>query len=123
QASERPVKTFTVGFGEPRYDERPFARAVAERYGTEHEEIVLEPDVAATLPRLAEAYDQPHGDEAALPLFLICEAARRQVTVALTGDGGDESFAGYERYRAHELAARTHLPGARVSARVLRRLA
>ena len=67
---------------------------------------MLEPDVEAALPRLADAYDEPHGDEAALPLFLICEAARRDVTVALTGDGGDESFAGYERYAAHRLAAR-----------------
>src|SRR5581483_8754657 len=122
QASGRPVRTFTVGFGEPRYDERAYARAVADRFATEHTEVVLEPDVAATLPRLAEAYDEPHGDEAALPLYLICEAARRHVTVALTGDGGDESFAGYERYRAHELAAATRIPGARLSARLLRRL-
>ena len=73
------MRTFTVGFGEPRYDERPYARAVAERFATEHTEVVLEPDVEATLPRLAEAFDEPHGDEAALPLFLICEvgAARR----------------------------------------------
>ncbi len=112
RASSRPVRTFTVGFGDPRYDERPYARAVAERFATEHTELVLEPDVESTLPRLAEAYDEPHGDEAALPLFLICEAARREVTVALTGDGGDESFAGYERYAAWRLAG-----GCRASAR------
>jgi asparagine synthase (glutamine-hydrolysing) len=123
RASSRPVRTFTVGFGEPRYDERPYARSVAERFGTEHTEAVLEPDVAATLPRLAEAYDEPHGDEAALPLYLICEAARREVTVALTGDGGDESFAGYERYRAHRLAGRLPRPGAGAAANILRRLA
>ncbi len=121
RASDRPVRTFTVGFGEPRYDERPYARAVAERYSTEHTEVVLEPDVEATLPRLVEAYDEPHGDEAALPLFLICEAARRNVTVALTGDGGDESFAGYERYAAHRLAARLPRAGAATAARALRR--
>jgi asparagine synthase (glutamine-hydrolysing) len=122
QASGRPVRTFTVGFGEPRYDERAFARAVADRFATEHTEVVLEPDVQATLPRLAEAYDEPHGDEAALPLYLICEAARSEVTVALTGDGGDESFGGYERYLAHRLAGR--LPGrpAGVAARALRRV-
>jgi asparagine synthase (glutamine-hydrolysing) len=106
EASSQPVRTFTVGFTDERYDERRYARAVAERYATEHEEIFLEPDVAATLERLAAAFDEPLGDEAALPLFLICEQARRRVTVALTGDGGDESFAGYERYAAAALAER-----------------
>ena len=120
RASSQPVRTFTVCFGDDRYDERRYARAVAERYGTEHEEIALEEDVAGTLPRLAEAFDEPLGDDAALPLYLVCEAARRHVTVALTGDGGDESFAGYERYVAHELAGRLHVPGARTAARVLR---
>jgi asparagine synthase (glutamine-hydrolysing) len=120
QASHRPVRTFTVCFGDERYDERRHARAVAERYATEHEEIVLDEEVAGTLPRLAEAFDEPLGDDAALPLYLVCEAARRHVTVALTGDGGDESFAGYERYAAHELAGRLRFPGARAAARVLR---
>ena len=106
QASAGPVRTFTVGFGEPRYDERAYARAVAERYGTEHEELVVEPRAVEVLPRLAWALDEPLGDEAALPLRLICEAARAHVTVALTGDGGDEAFAGYERYVAHGLAGR-----------------
>ena len=117
-----PVRTFTVGFADPRYDERAHARAVAERYSTQHEELVLEPDVAATLPRLAAAYDEPLGDDAALPLFLICEAARQHVTVALTGDGGDEAFAGYERYAAHELAGRLRVPGKKIAARTLRSL-
>jgi len=122
RASTRPVRTFTVGFGEPRYDERPYARAVAARWQTDHTEVVLDPDLAATVPRLAESYDEPHGDEAALPLFLICEAARREVTVALTGDGGDESFAGYERYLAHRLAGRLPVPGAGAAAKALRGL-
>jgi len=122
RASADPVQTFTVGFTDERYDERAFARAVAERYGTRHEEIVLEPDAAATLPRLAEAFDEPLGDEAALPLFLICEAARQEVTVALVGDGGDESFAGYERYAAMRLADRVPVPAASVGARFLRAL-
>ena len=120
QASDRPVRTFTVCFGDERYNERRYAQAVAERYATEHEEIVLEEDVAATLPRLAEAFDEPLGDDAALPLYLVSEAARRHVTVALTGDGGDESFAGYERYVAHELAGRLHVPGVGAAASVLR---
>jgi asparagine synthase (glutamine-hydrolysing) len=110
EASTRPVKTFTVGFSDARYDERRYARAVTERYGTEHQELVLEVDPTETLARLACAFDEPLGDEAALPLFLICEAARRHVTVALTGDGGDEAFGGYERYLAHRLAG---LPGLR----------
>jgi asparagine synthase (glutamine-hydrolysing) len=122
QASSQPVRTFTVGFADARYDEREHARAVARRWGTLHEEIVLEPDAAATLPRLAAAFDEPLGDEAALPLFLICEAARRHVTVALVGDGGDESFAGYERYVAHELAARVPATPAASAARLLRAL-
>ena len=122
QASAEPVRTFTVGFSADRYDERPYARAVAERYETRHEEIVLEPDAAATLPRLAAAFDEPLGDEAALPLFLICEAARREVTVALVGDGGDESFAGYERYAAMSLADRVPAPAASLGARLLRAL-
>jgi asparagine synthase (glutamine-hydrolysing) len=122
QAGGGPVRTFTVGFAEQRYDERTYARAVAERWSTRHEEILLEPDAAATLPRLADAFDEPLGDEAALPLFLICEAARREVTVALVGDGGDESFAGYERYAAMGLADRVPAPAARAGARLLRAL-
>jgi len=122
QLSADPIRTFTVGFADERYDEREFARAVADRYGTRHDEIVLEPDAAATLPRLAAAFDEPLGDEAALPLFLVCEAARREVTVGLVGDGGDESFAGYERYTAMGLAARVPAPAAAAGARLLRAL-
>jgi asparagine synthase (glutamine-hydrolysing) len=122
QASTEPVRTFTVGFSDDRYDERRFARAVAERWSTTHEEIVLEPAAAETLPRLAAAFDEPLGDEAALPLFLICEAARREVTVALVGDGGDESFGGYERYAAMGLADRIPRPAAAAGARLLRAL-
>jgi asparagine synthase (glutamine-hydrolysing) len=122
QSQAEPVRTFTVGFADERYDEREFAQAVAQRWSTRHEEIVLEPDAQATLPRLAAAFDEPLGDEAALPLFLICEAARREVTVALVGDGGDESFAGYERYAAMSLADRVPAGAARVGARLLRAL-
>jgi len=121
-ATHEPVRTFTVGFADTRYDERAFARAVTQRYGTQHEEIVLEPDAAATLPRLAEAFDEPLGDEAALPLYLICEAARNAVTVGLVGDGGDESFAGYERYAATALAEHVPRPVASAGASMLRRL-
>jgi asparagine synthase (glutamine-hydrolysing) len=114
------VRTFTVGFGDERYDERAYARAVAERYGTEHEEIVVEPDVTELLPRLARSFDEPLGDEAALPQLVVSELARQRVTVALTGDGGDEAFAGYERYAAVGLAEKVALPGAGTAARMLR---
>jgi asparagine synthase (glutamine-hydrolysing) len=120
QASAHPVRTFTVGFTDERYDERAYARAVADRYGTVHEELEIVEDVAATLPRLAAAYDEPLGDEAAFPTFLIAEQARRHVTVALAGDGGDEAFAGYERYIAHGLAQRVPGVAARTGAAAIR---
>src|SRR3954469_12053236 len=104
QAQAEPVRTFTIGFPDPRYDERAYARAVANRYGTRHEELEIE--AAPELDRLAHVFDEPFGDEAALPLLHVCEATRRHVKVALVGDGGDEVFGGYERYRAHALASR-----------------
>ena len=122
QQSTDPVRTFTVGFSDARYDERPYARAVAERYGTVHEELTIAEDVAATLPRFVSAFDEPLGDEAAFPTFLIAEQARRHVTVALGGDGGDEAFAGYERYIAHGLAARVPGVAARTGAAAVRLL-
>jgi asparagine synthase (glutamine-hydrolysing) len=118
--ASQQVRTFTVGFGDDRYDERAYARAVAERYGTEHEEIVVKPDVTELLPQLARTFDEPLGDEAALPQFVVSELARQHVTVALTGDGGDEAFAGYERYAAVGLAGRVALPGAGAAGRLLR---
>jgi asparagine synthase (glutamine-hydrolysing) len=120
EASAEPVRTFTVGFADERYDERTPARAVAQRFGTLHEELEIVEDVAATLPRLAAAYDEPLGDEAAFPTFLIAEQARRHVTVALAGDGGDEAFAGYERYIAHGLAERVPSSAARTGAAAMR---
>jgi len=104
-ASPEPVRTFTIGFPDRRYDERAFARALAGRYGTRHEELEVDPG-PELLDRVAMAFDEPFGDEAALPMLLVCEATRQHVTVALVGDGGDEAFGGYERYRAHALAGR-----------------
>ncbi len=123
-AAGRPVRTFTVGTADPRYDERGAARLAARVFGTEHEEIVVEPDPAALLPQLAWMLDEPLGDEAIVPTLLISAAARRHVTVALAGDGGDESFGGYERYAAMRLAARARIPrpAARVGARAARAL-
>src|SRR5579862_1450283 len=105
EASPEPVHTFTVGFPDKRYDERAYAHAVAQRYGTRHEEVEIDPR-PELLDRLALAFDEPFGDEAALPTLLLCEETRRHVKVALVGDGGDEVFGGYERYSAHSLAGR-----------------
>ncbi len=90
------IRTFAVGYHEARHDERPFARLVAERYGTRHEELVVSADDArALLPRLGGLMDEPLADMSFVPLYLLARAAKRSVTVALTGDGGDELFAGY----------------------------
>lgn len=98
------VRTFSIGFSEREYDETPYARLAAERFGTEHEEFQVRPDAVAILPKLAWHYDEPFADSSALPTWYLSELTRRHVTVSLTGDGGDELFAGYDRYRAVALA-------------------
>jgi asparagine synthase (glutamine-hydrolysing) len=95
-----PVKTFSIGFTAKQYDETRYARMVAERYATDHEELIVEPDAVAMLPRLVWHYGEPFADPSALPTYYVSEMARRKVTVALNGDGGDEAFFGYRRYRA-----------------------
>jgi asparagine synthase (glutamine-hydrolysing) len=98
---DRPVQTFTIGFNDAEgFDERSYARLVAKRWGTEHVEHVVEPDAVGLVERLVDCYDEPFGDSSAVPMFLLCELTRRHVTVALSGDGGDELFAGYERFSA-----------------------
>jgi asparagine synthase (glutamine-hydrolysing) len=104
--SPQPVKTFSIGFADAAFDELPRAQLVAERFGTDHHELVVEPDAVAMLPKLVRHYGEPFGDHSALPCFYLAELARDQVTVALNGDGGDESFAGYQRYSSNMLAAR-----------------
>lgn len=106
EGSETKVKTFTVGFKteEPGFDERPFARRVAGIIGTDHSECLLSPQVEEILPTIIRAFDEPFADSSVIPNFLICQAARQWVTVALSGLGGDELFAGYERYRGALLA-------------------
>ncbi len=98
QASAGPVKTFSIGFDEADFDELAYARLVARRYGTDHLEIVVKPDVIDVLPRLAWAFDEPFADASAVPTYCVARLTREHVTVALSGDGGDESFAGYRRY-------------------------
>jgi asparagine synthase (glutamine-hydrolysing) len=117
-ASAEPVRTFTIGYTDTVYDERAHALRVAKQFGTLHEELEVDPR-PELLDGVAEAFDEPFGDEAALPMLLLCEATRRQVTVALVGDGGDESFGGYERYRAHALAGRIPGPLASLGASAL----
>ena len=96
-----PVKTFTVGFEDrDGFDERPFARAVAQRFGTEHHEEVVRPNAVELVERLVWHHDQPFGDSSAIPTFLLSQVTRSHVTVALSGDGGDELFGGYERFAA-----------------------
>jgi asparagine synthase (glutamine-hydrolysing) len=93
-----PVKTFSIGFADPAFDELYYARLVAQRFGTDHHEFRVEPEALEMMPRLARQYGEPFGDPSAIPTFYLAELSSRHVTVALNGDGGDESFAGYGRY-------------------------
>jgi len=99
RATSRPVKTFCIGFKHADFNEAPFARKVAERFGTDHHELILEPDASETLESLTRSLEEPFGDSSVLPTYLVSRLARNYVTVALSGDGGDEAFAGYDRYR------------------------
>jgi asparagine synthase (glutamine-hydrolysing) len=98
QVQSAPVKTFSIGFKEEDFSELKYARQVAEKFGTEHHEFVVEPDAMEVLPRLAWEFDEPFADSSAIPTYYVSKIARQQVTVILSGDGGDETFAGYRRY-------------------------
>ena len=100
------TKTFSIGFSTTEYDETRYARMVAERYATDHEELVVEPDAVAILPQLIWHYGEPFADPSAIPTYYVSEMARRKVTVALNGDGGDECFLGYNRYKAMHYLSR-----------------
>jgi len=102
----RNVKTFSIGFEEDSYNELEFARIIAREFETDHREEIVRPDAAAILPKLAWHLDEPFADDSAIPTYYVSELARREVTVALSGDGGDELFAGYNTYAARRFARR-----------------
>jgi asparagine synthase (glutamine-hydrolysing) len=97
--SSGPVKTFSIGFRQKDFDETRYARLVAQKFGTEHHELILEPDVVSSVETLTHSLEEPFGDASALPTYYVSCLARQHVTVALSGDAGDEIFAGYDRYR------------------------
>jgi asparagine synthase (glutamine-hydrolysing) len=104
RASSRPIKTFSIGFDEPAFDELDGARRIADHFGTDHHEMVVRPDALEVVQDLVRHFDEPFGDSSAVPTWYVSQMARRHVTVVLSGDGGDELFGGYDRY----------LPNARV---------
>ncbi len=114
QSSER-VSTFSIGFRERSFNELELAREVARRYGTDHHELVVSPQVSELLPKLVEAFDEPFADSSALPTYLVSRLASEHVKVVLSGEGGDELFGGYETYAADQLALRVGPAAARLS--------
>ena len=102
--NSHPVKTFAIGFEEKKYDELDYARIVARHFKTDHHEFIVRPDIHEVLPKLVWHYDEPLADSSAIPTYYVSKLTREHVTVALTGDAGDECFAGYPRYRAVKLA-------------------
>jgi len=105
ELSSKPVKTFSIGFREPAYDETPYARIVAKQFGTEHHEFQVEPNALAIIDRLVWHYGEPYADSSALPTYYLSKIAREYVTVALNGDAGDENFGGYRRYSVNWFAS------------------
>ena len=117
EASDRPVRTFSIGFAEEAYNELPYARAVAGYLGTDHADEIVTIDALELLPKLAYHYDEPFGDPSAMPTFRVAELAAAELKVVLTGDGGDESFGGYTRYQfENAMHLLTRMPGSRIMA-------
>jgi asparagine synthase (glutamine-hydrolysing) len=107
-----PVVTCSIGFGDADFNETAYAQQVADRYKTRHHVEQVDPDDVSLVDRLACVYDEPYADSSAIPTYRVCELARKRVTVALSGDGGDENFGGYRRYRwhMHEERVRSRIP-------------
>ena len=108
QESEKPIKTFSIGFEEQDFSELKYAKRVAEHVGAEYHEFIVKPDALEVLPTLVEHYGEPYADSSAIPTYYVAKETRKYVTVALNGDGGDESFAGYERHAAMRIAETYH---------------
>ena len=104
QQLETPIQTFSIGFSEADFDETHYAKMVADHVGTKHERFEVQPDALNIIDQLVRQYDEPFSDSSAVPTWYLCEMTRKHVTVALSGDGGDELFGGYERYRALKLS-------------------
>jgi asparagine synthase (glutamine-hydrolysing) len=104
--SNQPVKTFSIGFDDPQYDELPHARRVADAFGCEHQEFIVRPSAVEILPSLVRHFGEPYADSSAIPSWYLAKLTRERVTVALSGDGGDELFAGYGRHLGNDLAER-----------------
>ena len=112
RASSGPVKTFSIGFAKDDFNEAHYARSVADKFGTDHHQMILEPDVLQTVEDLTSSLEEPFGDSSMLPTYYVSRMARQHVTVALSGDGGDEIFAGYDRYRIQaDRGVFEHIPG------------
>lgn len=108
QESDKPVKTFSIGFEDQDFSELKYAKRVAEHVGADYHEFIVKPDAMEVLPILVEHYGEPYADSSAIPTYYVSKETRKHVTVALNGDGGDESFAGYERYAAMQAAELYH---------------
>lgn len=119
--SSSPVKTFSIGFRHADFNEAPYARMVAEKFGTEHHELMLEPDVVDSVETLSRSMEEPFGDPSMLPMYYVSCLAREHVTVVLSGDGGDEAFGGYDRYRIY-LQERSRYPVPQWAGRCFREL-
>lgn len=102
--STQPVKTFSIGFEEQQFNELPYAKQIAERFGAHHTEFIVKQDALKLLPMLVKQYEEPYADSSALPSYYVSKLTREHVTVALNGDGGDENFAGYDRYSIFKMS-------------------
>lgn len=120
--SDRPVKTFSIGFREDSFDELSFARKTAARFGTEHHEFIVTPDLFEITDEIVWHFDEPFADQSALPTYMLSKMAREYVTVVLSGDGGDEVFAGYERYVVNRSRSRFDSVPAAFRTHLFRRL-
>lgn len=120
-ASQEEIQTFSIAFSDHSYNESHYARCIADKFHTKHTEFCVEPDVSI-LPKLAWYYDEPYSDSSAIAMYYVCKLARQYVTVVLTGDGGDESFAGYDRYQAIQWFQKIQSFFPKISAKALRSL-